>query len=216
MIKLVIFDLDGVLADTLPLHWQSYTKAFAPYGVKPELDYYARMMCIPTEKTVARFAERYNVRADTASIAARKHQLFHALLKNVKPVKGAVELVKALKKHGFRLAVTSNAPREEVSAMLAKFGIEAYFDSIVTLDDVKNPKPSPEMFRKVCHELGIKPGHALVIEDGMYGIQGAKQCGMHSIGLRTKFNKYQDFSAASMEIKSLGQLDVEKIKALGA
>jgi beta-phosphoglucomutase len=181
----VIFDVDGVLTDSYIPHYKSWQRMFGEIGVE-FTDEQFRSTFGRTNRDI--FAQLYPGEAMTVERAKElgdKKELFYReiIAESFTPLPGAVELIDALAAAGFKLAVGSSGPPENVRLTLEKLGRADRFDAMVTGADVIHGKPNPEVFLKAAERLGIPPEHCAVIEDAPQGIEAANAAGMTSIAI---------------------------------
>jgi len=208
MIKGVIFDLDGVITDSMYLHNSVEQKIFSDYGVEISTDELKEKYAgIPFESTFSKLVKKeFNLE----KVSLRKHNdLMKKAKGNIKAVDGAVELVKLLSNNGFKLAIGSGSHEEFVELALTELGIINYFDAIVSLDEVTYGKPDPETFLNAATALGLHPDECIVIEDGRSGMIAAHKAKMRSIGLVHNLN--QDVPS-DIKITSLKDLTLDSFK----
>ena len=181
----VIFDVDGVLTDSYVPHYKSWERMFGEIGVE-FTDEQFRKTFGRTNRDI--FAQLYPGEAMTAERAKelgdRKEHFYREIInENFMPLPGATELIDALHAAGFKLAVGSSGPPENVQLTLKKLGRADRFDAMVTGADVTHGKPNPEVFLKAAERLGIPPAQCAVIEDAPQGIEAANAAGMTSIAV---------------------------------
>lgn len=172
-----IFDCDGTLADTMPLHYRAWCAALAPYAVEfPEALFY-ELGGIPTPRIIEILNERHGHEIPVAEACQRKEALFRELIPQVRPIEPVVELVEQF--HGQRpLAVASGGARDIVTRTLAGLGLLDKFQVIITAEDCRQGKPSPEPFLLAAQRLAVPPYRCLVFEDTSTGIAAAQAAGM--------------------------------------
>ena len=194
---LVIFDMDGVLADTGPIHFQSWVKmANEDAGVNFTKEFFEEsfgQQSIPiTRKLVGTNVEQ----ALVEKWANLKEMYYREMVKNkLEAIPGVIELIRDLKKENIKMAVGSSGPLENVELLLTSLKIKHYFDVVITTEDVKNGKPDPDVFLIAANKLELKPENCLVIEDAPVGIEAAKRAGMKSIALTTTHKKEELYQA---------------------
>ncbi|QDT71099.1 HAD family hydrolase [Lacipirellula limnantheis] len=181
----VIFDVDGVLTDSYLPHYKSWERMFAEIGVAFS-DEQFRSTFGRTNRDI--FAQLYPGEQMTAARAQelgdKKEYFYREIIsENFTPLPGAVELIDALAAAGFKLAVGSSGPPENVRLTLEKLGRAERFDAMVTGADVTHGKPNPEVFLKAAEWLGVPPAQCAVIEDAPQGIEAANAAGMTSIAV---------------------------------
>lgn len=191
----LIFDLDGTLSDSLPVHIATWHKVCAHYNCQFNEKIIEEMTGMPTIAFAERvIAENGLQGVDPNEMVKLKQETFwdHAAL--LKPHKDVVELV--YRYHGkIPLAVGTGASRKSAEVQLEKLGITKYFDAIVTADDVTKHKPEPETFLKCAELIGVKAENCQVLEDGVLGMEAAKTAGMYLIDVRPF--TYENFSPVS-------------------
>lgn len=206
-IKAVIFDMDGVISDTQRLHSDVESKMFKEYGIdiSPE-EITAKFAGIPDFVYTEDVFKKYGVQVDLDEVIADKWQeVTEIMQKEIIPVPGVQELIEELHSK-YKLAVGSSSIAKFVNIALEKLNIRDKFDAVVTIDDVKNGKPDPEIFLLAAKKLGVKPEECVVIEDGRSGMQAAKAAGMKCIGL-VKDKTSKDYPADIL-VESLSEIDI--------
>lgn len=175
--KGIIFDLDGTIADTMPIHYQASQEICNEYGFDFPLNYFFSEAGRPTVDVFVDLMKILNNGLDGKILATAKEKRFIELLPTVKPV---VQVL-AVAKHYYKkipLAIGSGGQRLAVEKTLDTLGIKDLFDSIVSADDVTKHKPHPDTFIKCAQEIGIQPNKCIVFEDGPPGIVAARKANM--------------------------------------
>jgi len=208
----VIWDMDGVIADTAPYHLKAWQEVFQKRGVKfTEEDF--RHHFGQRNDTIIRTtlgAERSQSEIET--IANEKENNYRQRVRqNVRPLPGAVKLIKSLEQQGFSAALASSAPIENIQLVMQELGIEDAFPAIVSGREVKEGKPSPQGFRLAAQKLGVEPENCIVIEDAPAGITAAKRAGMHCLAVTNTHPKSSlaeaDIIVDTLEAVSLNDLE---------
>ena len=172
-----LFDLDGTLADSMPLHLRSWQQAVREYGGDFPLELFWAWGGIPLTRTVEMLNERFGYGLDPAAVVHRKEQLYLTMLDELKPV--ASVLAHVVAQHGkLPMAIVSGSPRLTVDRTLATLGLSHYFPAIVAMEDYTHGKPNPEPFLLAAEKLGVAPDDCLVFEDADAGIRSARSAGM--------------------------------------
>jgi HAD superfamily hydrolase (TIGR01509 family) len=179
----LIFDCDGTIVDTMPVHYRAWCQALVPLGLAfPEERFYA-FAGATSPAIVQRLAGEQGVACDAAEVSRRKEDLYEASLGALEPIHSVVAI--ARRERGRRkLAIASGGRKAAVRASLAAIHVEELFDAIVGMEDVAHGKPDPEMFLKAAALIGVRPGNCLVYEDGDLGLDAARRAGMGSIDVR--------------------------------
>jgi len=207
----VIFDMDGVLADTGPIHFESWVKMCKEIGVKFTREIFkqtfGQQSSVITQKLVGpnidvKLVEKW---------ANLKEKYYRELVtEKLKPLPGVIRIINELKSEGFKLALGSSGPPENVELLLTSLRIKNYFDTIITAAEIKKGKPEPDVFLIIAKILNISPKNCIVIEDAPVGIEAAKRAGMISIALTTTHNK-EDLLDAQLVIKDLTEIKINDI-----
>jgi beta-phosphoglucomutase family hydrolase len=182
-IKGLIFDCDGTLVDTMPLHYMAWKKAMDFVGIRFPEDRFYSFAGTPTVTIIETLAREQNVICDARALAEKKERLFVANLESLEPVHSVIEIVHR-ERGRRRLAVASGGWKSIVKQTLAAVNIDALFDAIVGADDVAHGKPAPDVFLKAAELLQLDPGQCIVYEDGDLGIEAARAAQMQVIDVR--------------------------------
>ncbi|MGN6368618.1 MAG: HAD family hydrolase [Phycisphaerae bacterium] len=179
----LIFDCDGTLVDTMPLHYVAWVKALEHVGIHfPEERFYS-FAGAPTRTIIEILAKEQGITCDAEQVAQDKEKLYTDNLQALEPIHSVIEI--ARREKGKReLAVASGGWRRVVKASLTVVGIEEMFEAIVGADDVVHGKPAPDVFLKAAELLHLKPEECVVYEDGEMGILAAQAAGMRVIDVR--------------------------------
>lgn len=191
MIKAIIFDMDGVISDTQKNHSQAEADILNDCGIKITPDEItASYSSVRVEDIFSDLFKRYNIQADIEALAAKKRQMLLASLKKeVTPIEGIHNLVKVLHNSKYKLAVGTTSSVTNANIILKTLKLSDKFSFVASGHDVKNGKPAPDIFLLAAKKLQVKPQECLVIEDGLAGMQAAKNANMKCIGLVKEKNK---------------------------
>lgn len=175
-----LFDLDGTVADSMPLHFVAWSKAIAEHGGQfPEPVFY-EMGGIPLPRTVELLNERYGTAMDPEAVVHRKEALYLTMLHKLQPVRSVLKVIEA-NAGRIPFAIVSGSPRNSIERTLATLGLADYFSVIVGAEDYRHGKPAPEPFLKAAELLGVEPARCLVFEDAEAGIASARAAGMDCV-----------------------------------
>lgn len=210
----VIFDVDGVLTDSYRPHFLSWQRMFGELGVAFTEETF-RGTFGRTNRDI--FGELYQGSLSEEEIRRRgdrKELLYREIIAEAfVAIPGAVELIDALAAAGFKLAVGSSGPPENIQVTLEKLGRAARFSALVTGADVERGKPDPQVFLLAAERLGVPPARCAVIEDAPQGVEAANRAGMTSIGLLGTTTR-EKLSHARIVVDRLAELSPKKIAKL--
>lgn len=185
--RALIFDLDGTLSNSLPVHMATWNMIGEVYGFKFDPQIMLEMTGRATIEFADRIVEQYNLSADPKEIVKLKQESFRDSAHLLEPVDEIIAIVKEY--HGkLPMAVGTGASRKSTDVQLNKLEIARYFDAIVTADDVSRHKPNPDTFLKCAELMGVDPEKCQVFEDGDLGIEAAKKAGMLVTDVRPHIN----------------------------
>ncbi len=181
----VIFDMDGVLADTEPTHLASTRTLLERHGVSLDAAFYARCMGMAEQPFFELLVRHFGLSADPALLARERLALSLVALAEAPllPTEGALECLLALRLDGFRLALASSASREQVALVVERLGLGSLLDAQVCAQDVARAKPAPDIFLEAARRLGVSPEDCLVVEDAVLGVAAARAAGMNAVAL---------------------------------
>lgn len=179
----LIFDCDGTLADTMPIHWTAWRETFAAFGQNCPQAFLDRHKGIPALGIVERYNAAFGQNIDARRFAAEKNQRAFDGLRRARPIAPVVAIVRQYRGR-LPMAVASGGTRANVVATLAAIGLEAVFDTILTADDAVAPKPDPAIFLEAARRLKVAPAVCQVFEDGDPGIEAAQRAGMIATDVR--------------------------------
>jgi beta-phosphoglucomutase len=213
MITTVIFDLDGLLADTEKLHWRAYHEALQAHGaVLTEADYAEHW--VRAGKGIGDWLMQHGLNFDPLALRAHKSKRYLELLATeLQPMAGALELLEELRGKK-TLALASSSYRDAVDGVVRGLDIGHYFQVIVTGLDVARVKPAPDIFLAAARQAGALPSQCLVLEDAEKGVLAAIEAGMSCIAVPTEQTRHHDFSQATRVCSSLNQISLELIDSM--
>jgi HAD superfamily hydrolase (TIGR01509 family) len=183
--RAVLWDLDGTLVDSEEYHWLAWRDSMAAEGVPITHEQFLKSFGLRNDTIVPGWIP--GAPAETMRrIGDAKERLYRRLVREggLKPLPGAREWIDRLSRDGWRQAIASSAPRENVDTMLAVLGLAACFQAIVSAEDVTLGKPDPQVFLTAAARLGSAPAQSIVVEDAPAGVEAARRAGMPSIGVR--------------------------------
>jgi HAD superfamily hydrolase (TIGR01509 family) len=205
----VVFDMDGVLLDSEPLHHAVLTELLAQDGRSMDRAEYEQFIGWTTEAMFETLIARYGLQATVGEYGARyTAMILHALQQPLEPAAGVVALVQHLAQLGLRLAVASSSQRAWIDTTLRSLGLSAMFPTVVSADDVERGKPDPAIYRLAADRLGVPPARCVAIEDSPTGVLSARAAGMTVLGVRTPYTAHLQLEGADRIVDSLADLDL--------
>ena len=212
--KAVIWDMDGVIADTAPYHFQAWREVFRKRSVDFTEADFKRNFGQRNDTIIGNTLGERIAESEIGAIAAEKEEIFRKVVKqNVRPYPGAVELIKSLSENGFKVALASSAPIENIRLVTQSLGIDGYFHSIVTGRDVAEGKPSPQGFLLAAQKLGVEPKDCIVIEDAIAGVAACKGGGMQCIAV-TNTHPKERLADADLIVAYLEEVKIDELEKL--
>jgi len=183
-IKGIIFDCDGTLADTMPLHWRAWQAITARHRIEfPEDRFYA-LGGVPSRDILKMLSLEQGVPLDHLEVAREKETEYLPLISQVEPINAVVGI--ARENYGkIPLAVASGGTKSIIELVLEHLGIRQLFTAIVTSEDVVNQKPAPDIFLEAARRIGVRPEFCRAYEDTDLGMQAIRAAGMEAVDVRT-------------------------------
>jgi beta-phosphoglucomutase family hydrolase len=189
MIKGIIFDCDGTLADTMPLHWRAWQVITQRHKLHfPEDRFYA-LGGVPSRDILKMLGEEQGISIDHIAVAHEKENEYLPLLPHVGPIECVVKI--AEENHGkIPLAVASGGTKVIIEQVLTHLKIRDWFDAVVTSEDVQNQKPAPDIFLEAARRIGVPPQFCRAYEDTDLGMQAIRSAGMDAVDVRELIAKH--------------------------
>lgn len=215
MIRGVLFDLDGTLADTEPLQWEAYRRALRPFGVDVGRDEYRRNW-IAVEGGAEYACRTYALPCDADALRARKAVEYRALIAaGVAPRPGARAVLERLKP-AFRLAVATHTVRPEADVVLRHLGLRDLLDVVVTREDYVEAKPAPDAYRAAARALGLATAECAVVEDTTRGVRAGVSAGCAVVAVPNELTLDNDFTGAARRLDGLDEITADLLQGLSA
>jgi len=217
MIKTVIFDMDGVIVDTEPVHSYAYFEHFAELNINVTPEMFTAFMGFSTRNTFQKLKEMFPIDQEVEDLIQRKRDLFNDAFdhkEDLTLLEGVEELIKELHSNGIQLIVASSASKVTIDRVFKRFNLHQYFTHIVSGEDFPNSKPHPAIFEHAALLSKDLNENCIVIEDSTNGIIAAKAAGIFCVGYDSIHSKNQDLSLADMVITHFDELNYDKVVAL--
>lgn len=217
MIKTVIFDMDGVIVDTEPVHKYAYFKHFDELGIEVSEAMYASFTGNSTRNVFQRIKDTFNLEHEVEDLILRKRHLFNEAF-DTKPdlelIEGVHNLIKNLHENGMQLILASSASKSTIQRVFNRFDLHQYFTHTVSGEDFPKSKPHPAIFLHAASLSEVPKEHCIVIEDSTNGVQASKAAEIFCIGYHSENSKHQDLSLADYIIHHFDEIDFVKIKGI--
>jgi beta-phosphoglucomutase family hydrolase len=212
--KAVIWDMDGVIADTASYHLKAWQEVFRERGVNFTGEDFRRNFGQRNDTIIRNTLGEDISQSEIDVIASDKERNFrHRVRQNIKPLPGAIKLITALKEHGFSIALASSAPMENIQLVIRGLGIESSFQAIVSGREVTEGKPSPQGFLLAAERLEVEPGDCIVIEDAVAGVTAAKRAGMYCLAV-TNTHPRRNLVEADFVVDTLEVVSAKDVEGL--
>lgn len=213
MVKAFIFDMDGVIIDSEPLHFAVDLMILEQFGLnldKEKLEQYVGMTNPEMWKLIK---EEYGVANTVEEMieAQLARKLTHLDETELEPIRGIRELLLELRNNNISIGLASSSPRVFIEAVLTKFTIIDQFSCIVSGEEVDRGKPAPDVYLEAARMLKVKPEDCVVLEDAKHGVKAAKRAGMRCIGYVNPNSGNQDLSEADFTVTSINEISLHHL-----
>ena len=213
MIKAVLFDMDGLIVDTEPIHFLAFRGMMRQYGHEIDDSLMPSFVGFPEADNIRDLKRVYHLDAPSEEMASRRYALFMKLIR-VEPFDvfpGFWELSEDVRRRGLRQAVVSSSTAEQIEVILGRLfqtrpdlpPPQEYFDAIVSGDDITRNKPAPDIYLLAAERLSVAPAECLVFEDTPPGVKAAVTAGMAAVAVPNQYTKSLEFPGARGAIGSL-------------
>ena len=204
MINAVIFDMDGVITDSEPLHHEAELGLLEAHHVHINKESLLQYTGTGTRSMLNAMIQKYDIEASVDQLFDELIQRLCVLFETkVTPIPHVIDLIVFLRNKGVPIAVASSSAKTIISRALRRLEIDSYFNTIVSGEDVTHSKPAPDIFLETARRLDVSPKNCVVIEDSTNGVLAAKSAGMTCIGFHSPNSFGQNLDAADMHTDSL-------------
>jgi beta-phosphoglucomutase len=218
MIRTVIFDMDGVIIDTEPIHHHAFFTQFAELGITVSDELYASFLGSSTRNVFQQLKQEYDLPQEVSALLQRKRELFNQVFDEdagLDLLPGVRALIEDLQQHGVQMVLASSASKATIGRVFNRFGLAPYFSHTVSGEDFAQSKPNPAIFLHAA-QLGETPvTECIVIEDSANGVAAAKAAGIYCIGYASPHSAGQDLRLADRVIQDFADLSAAEIQAIG-
>ena len=213
-LQAVLFDMDGVIVDTEPLHRKAYFKMFNDLGIEVSEDLYTSFTGYSTKKACNTLIEKYSLNKTHEELTNIKRRYFKNYFYHDAEfdlISGVQKLIEHYYDNNIALIVASSASMTTINMVFEKFGLEKYFSGKVSGADLKESKPHPEIFLLAAEMAGKPIENCMVIEDSTNGILAAHRANIFCAAYKSEHTHNQDYHLADMVVSDYSELETEKL-----
>lgn len=209
--KAVIFDMDGVIIDSEPIHFEVDIQTMKDFGCSISKEELNKYVGTTNEYMYTDIKNKYEIDKSIEEIINYRSELVKrkVIESDLIPIEGIRDLLKDLKDKNILAAIASSSPRDFIEVVVSKFELEDYFSCILSGEEVENGKPAPDIYVETAKKLGIVPEECIVIEDSKNGVMAAKEAGMKCIGFKNINSGEQDLSKADYIVNSIVEIKIQ-------
>lgn len=215
MIQTVIFDMDGVIVDTEPVHHYAFIEHFKQLNLDITPEVYASFTGNSTKNVYERLKSMFGLEQEIAHLVDEKRNIFNEAFDKKEDLfllEGVEDLIKDLHSNGMQLILASSSANVTINRIFTRFGLHNYFTHIVSGEDFPKSKPHPAIFLKAAELAQTPIENCIVIEDSTNGIKAAKSAGIYCIGYDSFHSKMQDYLLADEVISNFSEINFDSIR----
>lgn len=217
MLKAVLFDMDGVIVDTEPLHSKAYYLMFKAVNIEVSDELYASFTGQSTISICRKLCTHFKLSETPETLVVFKRKFFKQIFEtdeDLHLIDGVLDLIKDYQNNGLTLVLASSASMTTINNVFERFNLNQYFIAKLSGADLKDSKPHPEIFIKAAEASGYQKQECFVIEDSTNGIKASKAAGIYCVGFKSPHSKNQDYSKADLVISDFSEIKYSKVSQL--
>ena len=217
MLKAVLFDMDGVIVDTEPLHSKAYYLMFKAVNIEVSDELYASFTGQSTISICRKLCTHFKLSETPETLVVFKRKFFKQIFEtdeDLHLIDGVLDLIKDYHNNGLTLVLASSASMTTINNVFERFNLNQYFIAKLSGADLKDSKPHPEIFIKAAEASGYQKQECFVIEDSTNGIKASKAAGIYCVGFKSPHSKNQDYSKADLVISDFSEIKYSKVSQL--
>lgn len=205
-IKAILFDMDGILVDSEPRHFEAHRRALEKFGIEITRDDYIQNGVSGGKRSFYEVMQmKYHKQIDIDEVKKIKKEIYGELIDEIVIFDGVKDVLEECRGK-FRMAVVSNTHLAYIHKTLVHVGIEKYFEVFSSAKDLERGKPFPDVYFDAMKKLGLNASECIAVEDSRSGVEAAKSAGVFCIAIPNEFTKHQDLSNADVIIESIADL----------
>lgn len=212
--KAIIFDMDGVIVDSEPLHFKLEKDILKELGVNVDRKKHESFVGVTDYNMWTSFKKMFSIELSVDEIIEIKRNRFIENVHKLELIPTFMDFMDSVYGKGYKIALASSNNKKAVEEIVKTFDLERYFDFIINGEEVEKGKPDPEIFLTVANRLNLLPEECLVIEDSRNGVIAAKSANMKCIGLKSGGSGDQDLSQGDLVIQDFRGLSIDILKGL--
>ena len=205
----VIFDMDGVLIDSVRFHWQAMNQVLAKYNIHIDDSQLRNYIGQSVIHQLQQISEKFQTPLDIDKIVEELKPIKEELQKGIQPKEGVEQLIGLLHANNVPIAIGTSSTTADTKRKLTDAGIFHNFETLVTHDDVVKHKPDPTVYLTAAEKLNVQPSQCIVIEDAPSGIEAAKRAGMKCIAVLAPYTTDDDLREADVIVHSLSEVNLK-------
>lgn len=216
MLKAVLFDMDGVIVDTEPLHHKAYKQMFSKVGIEVSSNMYEGFTGQSTYDICKQLCSHFELKQNPQELVQLKRDFFTKLFfedDDLQLINGVEQLIKNYFDNGLTLILASSASMFTINNVMKRFNLDPYFSEKLSGADLKASKPHPEIFINAAKAARVLQNECFVIEDSTNGIKAAKGAGIFCVAYKSEHSKNQDYTLADMVISDYNEISFDRIKS---
>jgi HAD superfamily hydrolase (TIGR01509 family) len=204
--RAIVWDFDGVLIDSEPLHIEAEIETFGKFNIKPPVSVMKQYLGIKLEDYFTDMARRYGLQEKLGDMIQAHYETLIRYYREVFPLNPhAIDVLEELSVY-YEMAIATSREKELAQLSMGRWSLDSYFKAVVYGDEVESGKPHPEPYLKACDKLRVAPRDAAAVEDAEAGFESARDAGLYVVALKWEHNREMDFSRADSVVEDLREL----------
>lgn len=214
MLQTVIFDMDGVIVDTEPVHHYAYYEHFKLLEIEVSAELFSTFTGNSTKNVFQKIKEHFGVEAEIEDLVNKKRSIFNDAFDTKEDLfllEGVENLIKKLHQNGIQMVLASSASKVTIERIFNRFDLHKYFSHIVSGEDFPQSKPNPAIFIEAVRLSNTPKENCIIIEDSTNGIKAAHASGVFCVGYKSANSKKQDYSLANLVVDHFDEIDIDTL-----